>query len=57
VRALAHTLSAAVQELQAGINASSDELRVDEAQTKAFLQSEQTRLLVAHYERVLGSAR
>lgn len=52
IKALAATLSEAVQQLQA----SPGELRVEAAQTRAFLQSEQTRLLVAHYERLLGAS-
>ena len=52
VEALAATLSDAVQQLRA----SPGELRVEAAQTRAFLQSEQTRLLVAHYERLLGAS-
>lgn len=53
VQALATTLGDAVQQL----NASPGELRVDAAETRAFLQSEQTRLLVSHYERVLGASK
>lgn len=51
--ALAATLREAVAQLQASLDLGSGELRIDEAQTGTFLQSEQTRLLIGHYERVL----
>lgn len=51
VTALAATLSGAVAEIQAAPG----KLRVDPAETQAFLQSEQTRRLVEIYESVIRS--
>lgn len=52
VESLAHTLSAAVRELQDSPGGT----RVDAAQTNTFLQSEQTRKLVEIYAEVLQSS-
>ncbi|MDI6022751.1 glycosyltransferase [Leucobacter sp. UT-8R-CII-1-4] len=51
VAALAHTLREAVSEL----NSAPGELRVDESETQAFLQSAQTRRLVEIYQSVLDA--
>lgn len=52
VEALAETLRQAVVELTAALG--SDAVRVSREQTSGFLQSEQTKRLIALYERALG---